>query len=71
MESITFQIPAMTEADAELVQTELQQIAGVRTVQVHYPTRSVTIVWTEPAGVDSFSKRLDLLHLTPDFPQTF
>lgn len=71
MDSITFQIPSMTEVDSELVQTELQQIPGVRLVQVYFPTRSVTVTWTSPASVESFAKHLEALHLTADFPQDF
>ena len=71
MDSITFQILTMTEADAEVVKTELQQIPGVRTVQVHLPTHSVTVTWIAPADVDTFWKRLEALHFTPNLPQEF
>jgi hypothetical protein len=70
MDSSTFQIPTMTEADAELIQAELEQINGVRTVLIHPPTHSVTITWTQPASLNDVWKRLERLHFTPDFPNT-
>jgi hypothetical protein len=60
----------MTEADVTRIKSELEQISGVRTVEIHEPTHSVTVVWTEPAGMDDIWKRLEWLHFTPDFPQT-
>lgn len=69
MDSRTFQIPAMTETDAPLIQTELEQIQGVRTVDIHEPTRSVTITWVEPASMSDVWKRLEKLHFTPNLPQ--
>lgn len=69
MDSKVFQIPAMTEADANLIQTELEQIQGVRTVEIHEPTRSVTITWVEPASMSDVWKRLEKLHFTPNLPQ--
>ncbi len=70
MDSNTFQIPAMTEADVNLIKTELEQIDGMHTVAIHAPTHSVTITWSAPASLDAVWKRLELLHFTPDFPQT-
>lgn len=69
MDSRTFQIPAMTEADMNLIQTELEQIQGVRTVDIHEPTRSVTITWIEPTSEQDIWKRLEKLHFTPNLPQ--
>ena len=70
MDSSTFLIPAMTESDVPLIKSELEQISGVRTVEIHQPTHSVTVVWKEPAPRDDTWNLLERLHFTPDFPQT-
>lgn len=69
MDSKTFLIPSMMEADARLIQTELEQISGVREVRVHQPTHTVTVVWSTPATWDDISQRLWKLNLIPDLPQ--
>ncbi|MEP7293598.1 MAG: hypothetical protein ABI835_17560 [Chloroflexota bacterium] len=71
MDSKTFLIPAMADNDAERIKAELEQIQGMRTVEIHAPTHSVTVVWTSPASLDEVWKRLERLHFTPDFPQPF
>jgi hypothetical protein len=69
MDSMTFMIPAMTADDAPMIQTELQQIDGVREVSIHQPTHSITVTWTKPETLNAIWKRLETLHFTPDFPQ--
>lgn len=69
MDSKTFLIPAMTADDAPVIQTELQQIDGVRDVHIHQPTHSVTVTWNKPDTLHAIWKRLEQLHFTPDFPQ--
>jgi hypothetical protein len=70
MDSKTFLIPSLMEADAKLLQAELEQISGVRDVQIHQPTHSVTVTWTAPATWDDIGRRLAELQFTPDYPQT-
>lgn len=69
MDSKTFLIPAMREADAEVIQSGIESIQGVRVVQVHQPTHSVTVTWTSPATWDDIGRRLAELKFTPDLPQ--
>jgi hypothetical protein len=69
MDSKTFMIPTMTPDDAKLLQTELQQIDGVRDVHIHQPTHSVTVTWTKPSAWEAVRRRLAQLHFTPDLPQ--
>jgi hypothetical protein len=71
MDSKTFLIPTMTEADARLVETELEQISGVRDVRIHTPTHSVTVTWAAPATWDDIGRRLAELQFTPDYPQSW
>jgi copper chaperone CopZ len=56
MDSTTFLIPVMTVNDVSLIQNELQQIDGVRAVQIHQPTHSVTVTWTKPDTLDAVWK---------------
>lgn len=70
MQSMTFQIPKMEVTDADLIKKTLLKIDGMRSVELHAPTHSVTITWVEPASVDEVWKQLEWLHFTPDFPQT-
>ena len=71
MDSKTFMIPSMEAEDAEIVETELGQISGVRTVEVHHATHSVTIIWTAPATWDEIGRRLSALNFTPDLPEPY
>lgn len=71
MDSKTFMIPTMKAVDAARIESALEQINGVRTVQVHLPTHSVTVTWTAPAVWDDIGKRLTELSYTPDLPQPF
>ncbi len=64
--SKTFQIPSMTPEDMQLIENTLQQVNGVISVDLHQPTRSVTLVWTEPATWDDFALQLDRIGFTPD-----
>lgn len=70
MQSMTFQIPKMEVTDVDLIKKSLVNIEGMRSVELHAPTHSVTITWVEPATIDEVWKRLEKLHFTPDFPQT-
>ena len=70
MQSMTFQIPVMKVTDVAPIKKTLEQIDGMHSVEIHEPTHSVTIVWTEPASVADVWKRLVWLRFTPDFPNT-
>ncbi|MBE2270568.1 MAG: heavy-metal-associated domain-containing protein [Anaerolinea sp.] len=68
-QSKTFQVPSMTDADVEVIENALQQVAGVESVQVFEPTQTVVVVWHEPpAQWDDFDKRLRENGFTPDLP---
>ncbi len=71
MDSKTFLIPALTPEDARILAVELEQIDGVRDVQIHQPTHSVSVVWTSPARWDDIASKLWKLNLIPDLPQSF
>ena len=45
MDSKTFMIPTMMDKDAKLIETELTQLGGVRSVHTHLPTHSITVTW--------------------------
>lgn len=71
MDSKTFMIPSMMPSDAEIIETEVGQISGVRQVLVDEPTHSITVTWAEPAVWDEIERRLLELNFTPDLPQGF
>jgi hypothetical protein len=56
----------MTDADVRLIEHTLQQVNGVERVDIHQPTRSVTLVWSDPATWDDFALQLDRIGFTPD-----
>ncbi len=65
----TFQIPGMTDEDADMIENTLQQIAGVIRVDLHKPTQTVTIQWNEPpAQWGDFELHLREIGFTPDLP---
>ncbi len=68
MDSKTFMIPTMMPADGELIETELEQIAGVRQVLIDQPTHSITVTWANPATWATIERRLLVLNFTPDLP---
>ena len=69
MDSKTILIPAMVDDDSKIIESELQQIEGVRSVKVYQPTHSVTVVWVKPATWDAINRRLLELKFAPDLPQ--
>lgn len=71
MDSKTFMIPTMMPSDAEIIQTELGQINGVRQVLIDQPTHSITVTWAEPAVWDDIEHKLLELNFTPDLPQAY
>ncbi len=71
MDSITFTISNMTEQESDVVKTQLEQIEGVRSVQIDLPTHSVTVIWVDPVTVETLWKRLEAVNITPDLPQSF
>jgi hypothetical protein len=70
MNSKTFMIPTMMEADAEIIQTELEQMAGVREVRIHLSTHTVTVAWSAPATWEEIDRRLQELNFAPDLPRS-
>lgn len=67
MRSTTFQLPSVgDEADWVVVENALRQINGMRFVQVHRPTRLVTVQYSDPATWDDISRTLDGLGYVPD-----
>ncbi len=68
MDSRTFQIPSMVEEDVPVIQNDLQEINGVRDVQIYLPTQNITVTWTSPATWDQIVRHLAELNFTPDFP---
>lgn len=65
--SNTFQIPSMTDEDAETIENALQQVVGVIRVDLHKPTQTVVIQWHEPPATwADFDFRLREIGFTPD-----
>ena len=67
MQSATFQLPNVADLqDWEVVENALRQLAGMRRVEVHRPTRLVTVQYADPTSWDDISRTLDGLGYVPD-----
>jgi hypothetical protein len=67
MQSATFQLPNVADLqDWEIVENALRQLSGMRRVEVHRPTRLVTVQYSDPTTWDDISRTLGSLGYIPD-----
>lgn len=69
MHSETFQLPNVADLqDWKIVENALQQLAGMRKVEVHRPTRLVTVQYSDPTTRDDILRTLGKIGFVPDMP---
>jgi hypothetical protein len=67
MRSETFQLPGVgDEVDWEIIENTLRQMEGMRFVEIHRPTRLVTVQYSDPITWEDISRTLDGLGYVPD-----
>lgn len=71
MQSSTFQLPGVADgSDWEVVENALQQKAGMHLVEIHRPTRLVTVQYSAPTSWEDIARTLDGLGYVPDNAET-
>lgn len=61
----TFQVVNMvSEEDLRIVKNALQQLTGMSSVEVHYPSKHVTVEWSDVITWEDIERALDELGYT-------